>query len=266
MTGRQQRGKQAQVHDDKNDKNYKAISEEDWQFVLSSLKELKKIDDIGVDLAGLKTSAQYQSTLIQELTTENKGLKSDVEKLTRTIHKQNAIMDMMFTSMMDMQMQVDELAQYSRRESIRISGIPESNEDLASEIVKLGHDIGVNIATADISVVHRSGKPGNRTMNGDAKPRDILCRFISRKTKDQLCENRKKLKEARGRKNVYINEDLTYFRSKMAAYARKAPATKYVFTKNGKVLCYLKDKDGPPIHLAKPTDLTKLGMDVPDLK
>ena len=239
------------------------ISENDWTYVKDSLAHLKKLDDVLVDITSLKTSVQNQTASMETLKTENKALRVDINTLTQAVQQQNETIQSMYATVFDLQLQIDEQEQYSRRESIRISGIKEAaGEDLATTIVKLGHDLEVNIATADISTIHRVGKPN---FGPHAKPRDILCKFISWKTKDKMMESKKKLKGAAGKEGLYVNEDLTYYRSKLAALARKAESTKYVFSKNGRVLCYLKDKDGPHIALAKPSDLKKLGINVPDL-
>ena len=58
----------------------------------------------------------------------------------------------------------DSLEQYSRRESIRIFGIPEAQgEDaktLETKVLKVLNDTGANIQAHDISVMHRLGKRG----------------------------------------------------------------------------------------------------------
>ena len=58
----------------------------------------------------------------------------------------------------------DGLEQYSRRESIRIFGIPEhpdeDNKTLEAKVLKVMNDTGANITAQDISVMHRIGKKG----------------------------------------------------------------------------------------------------------
>ena len=78
-------------------------------------------------------------------------------------------------------------------------------------------------------------------------------------------ENKKKLKGAPGKEGQYLNEDLTYYRARLAAIARKEDRSKYVFSKNGRVLCYMKDIVGPPIALEKPSDLKKIGINTIDM-
>ena len=57
----------------------------------------------------------------------------------------------------------DQQEQYSCKDSVRIYGIPEPANDHTREntnniVVKLANDIGVNMATADLSVSHRLGR------------------------------------------------------------------------------------------------------------
>ena len=103
---------------------------------------------------------------------------------------------------------LDKLQQYGRRENLRISGLPEEEgENLKDKIVKVGQVMGVEILNRDINVAHRSGPKG-------VKPRQIICRFVSRDTKIELLRNKKKLKESEEYKNVYMHEDLTPLRAK----------------------------------------------------
>ena len=77
--------------------------------------------------------------------------------------------------------EADRLEQYSRRESIRISGIPDSvNDDtnsLSHFVIQVGKVLKVEIARGDISAIHRVGK----FVRG-SKP--TLVNFISRQPKE----------------------------------------------------------------------------------
>ena len=106
-------------------------------------------------------------------------------------------------------------SQYSRRNSLRISGIPETvNEDTDKAVLHVAETMGVSISPSEIDRSHRLGKPSDR------QTRDVLVKFTSYRAREGLMKNRRNLKtsELRG---VYVNEDFTKVRSKLLYEARK---------------------------------------------
>jgi hypothetical protein len=68
---------------------------------------------------------------------------------------------------------MDATEQYSRRNSLRISGIPESSDENTDAIIlDISHEIGSDLSLPEIDRTHRVGK---RKING--KPRDIITKF-----------------------------------------------------------------------------------------
>ena len=109
--------------------------------------------------------------------------------------------------------ELDRLNQYSRRDSVRISGIPESEDENTNDIVKqLAADIGVTLTPNDISVSHRL--PGRQ---GTAKP--IIVKFVRRDMKTAFMKNKRRLRDL-NRKGVFLNDDLTPFRAKLTRVLR----------------------------------------------
>lgn len=158
-------------------------------------------------------------------------LKADNERLTR---ENNALKKRVST----LEAQMDASEQYSRRNSLRISGIPETvNDDTDQIVLHVAETVGVNISPSEIDRSHRLGKPGNRQ-------RDILVKFTSYRARERLMKNRRNLKtsELRG---VFVNEDLTKVRSKLLFEARKCVKTKHLlgaWSSDGRIL--VKDKKG----------------------
>ena len=79
-----------------------------------------------------------------------------------------------------------ECEQYSRRESIIISGIPNCvhQNELEDVVLNILVELGINVISKDISAIHRLGKPNSRY------PTRVIVRFINRKIVD-LCFSRK---------------------------------------------------------------------------
>ena len=114
-------------------------------------------------------SGAYCSELTRKTTEATEELKHPVQVLT---------------------LRNDELEQYTRRDNVKIHGLPKSdNEDTIEQVVQLAKKAGVVIDANDISIAHRL--PGNRHAN---KPRTIIAKFVRRVKRTDLM--RKKLGRA----------------------------------------------------------------------
>ena len=166
--------------------------------------------------------------------------------------------------------QNDQLEKYSRRWSIRVNGLgegdlsdlegdaEETNEQLVNKIIKLVGACGVNIQSTDISICHRVGpkvRDGQRN-----RKRPVICRFISRTTKASVINNARCLKSSDDFKRVYINEDLTRLRDRLFATCRRAAGVDKAITRDGKIICYMKDNK-PRVIVENPDHLFDLGFD-----
>ena len=86
---------------------------------------------------------------------------------------------------------MNELEQYSRRNCLIISGLPESSGEDVSKLVKqLCRAAGVDIDTIDIDAAHRLGKPTK------SKPRNVIVKFTTFVKRQQLYAARKQLRSA----------------------------------------------------------------------
>ena len=105
-----------------------------------------------------------------------------------------------------------------------------------SKVLTALKKIDENISHQDIDVVHRLGKSKkNKTPN-------IIVRFISRKTRNNIYKERKKRKNPDGGKpitqRVFINENLTKKNKRLFYLAndkRKIFGWKYIRTNNGRI-------------------------------
>lgn len=112
---------------------------------------------------------------------------------------------------------IDDLEQYSRRNSLRVSGINESkNENTDDLIIKLSDAVGAEITLSEIGRSHRVGKPNPGRPD---KPRDILVKFVSYRSRQKLYKLRSTFKD-NGYGSSYVNEDLTRRRSYILFKAR----------------------------------------------
>lgn len=124
---------------------------------------------------------------------------------------------------------IDRLEQYSRRDNIRVRGIPQKeSEDTDQIIIDLAKECGITMSKQDISTSHR-------TQNKTGAPPTIIARLVRRDVKISLMRAKKVLRNKH--KNIYIDEDLTPLRAKMFFALRKDPDVDAVWTIDGRIHC-----------------------------
>lgn len=128
---------------------------------------------------------------------------------------------------------LDGLEQYSRRNNLRIYGIPENagenTADLVISVCKQYLNIDIGIDEVDCS--HRLGKAENG-------PKPIIIKFCRRSVKQLVYRNKKKLKGSK----IVIREDLTQKRISLLKEVQKKFGIKTVWTSEGNI--FVKSKDG----------------------
>ena len=89
----------------------------------------------------------------------------------------------------------DDLEQYTRRQSIRIAGIPEKlSENTDDEVVKFATKVlNIQFEPDEIDRSHRVGPPRDPAEN--PKPREIIVRFVSYKSRQKLLRAKKTMHE-----------------------------------------------------------------------
>ena len=153
--------------------------------------------------------------------------------------------------------EVDRLEQYSRRDSFKVFGVPESGpqEDTSQMVVDLAKEIGVELRRDDISVSHRV-----YVSKKSSKPRPIIVKMVRREKKVDVMKAKKRLRELNDRKDIFIVEDLTQLRVKLVRELRKEPRVEKVWTIDGKVFCLVKDGAKRVKQMIdSPDDLHKIG-------
>ncbi len=112
------------------------------------------------------------------------------------------------------QEKTDELEQINKMSNIRIASLKEEEgEDVQSKVINLAEKMKIRLRPTDIREVRRMG-PVNEN-----KTRDILVKFTSRRTRDDLYQHRKMLTHET--EPIYVNEDLTQRRSQLFYEGRK---------------------------------------------
>lgn len=192
---------------------------------LISNEVTKQVDEIKNDaakrdeeIAHLKSTISH---LEKKLDEKEQRLESMIKK--RTIKVFNA---------------VDKQEQYSRRDSLRLAGLSEEqDEDLQARVLTVFNStmgIEPQIAARDIARVHRLRSKKDQ-------PRQIIIKFASYKSRASVFQNKKNLSDS----GLSLNEDLTPTRAKALYVARKARREgklQQAWTNDGRVI--IRDMNG----------------------
>ena len=155
---------------------------------------------------------------------------------------------------------IDELEQYTRRDSLRIGDLKEEeDEDLVPKICSILSEGGCPISPEDISTCHRVGRRGRAP---GPKSGQIICKLIrrsKRSKKIEILKNKRNLRSSDRGKDVFIYEDLMQTRMKMLQKLKESGRFKSVYSRDGKIHC---KNDQRTVIINSPDDLFSLGFDV----
>ena len=127
--------------------------------------------------------------------------------------------------MVTLEQNLNSLGQYGRRNSLILSGIPESIpvNQLENTVSSILSDIVVSIQSEEIEACHRFGKTHRK-----AKSKKTIIRFVNRKHCKKAMLNKKKISNINNNKfnfnakrKLFINENLTPMNESIAFNCRK---------------------------------------------
>ena len=190
----------------------------------------------------LNNLQQASESTIEQLQSQVEGLEERNVLATSRFHKQLEEKDNHIRLMME---KIDQLEQNSKANNIRIAGVKEEDgENIRSKVMNLvKNQMEIhNIEPQDIKDAGRMGK------KSQAKTRDVLVKFNNSAIRELVYRKRKLLTS----KNdpLYINEDLTQYRSQLFYEARKIRKKGQIFgawTQHGNVMVKLKQDDSPSV-------------------
>ena len=195
------------------------------------------------DLNTLADSNNDLKWEISKFSNLNKSLQKEVSGLREIVKRKDSEIVSIKTQMKSMELKLDEHGQYSRRNTLRMSGVPESHEeDTTAKVMNILNkklNLSPPISIDNINRLHRIGKPGG------SHPRHILVKFSTYRARQHVYPQKKKLhpktherhepgslpaetttdddNEAEDEPNnkIYLNEDLTKRRATLFWEARK---------------------------------------------
>ena len=169
-------------------KQQRAASATDNADILTQVKTALKDESVITQIADRIASA-VANTIIQRLD------KLEAEKNKKICHLEQTLVEL--------EDKVDKLKQFSRRTSIRISGINENpvgeNIETIVKRILVNMDVQDKINMQNIDRVHRIGQI--KTTNTSNRPRQIIVKFKDYSSKDTGMKNRKLLRVLRRSNN-----------------------------------------------------------------
>lgn len=155
--------------------------------------------------------------------------------------------------------QVQEGDQYGRRRQLEFHGIRKKESENLEQIVSfISNKIDVKLKPGDIDAIHRVPR---RFKNGDKPdPDPVLVEFTSRKVRDQLLENKKKMRMKEDLKDIKIFESLSPYHRDLLWKTKlhvKDKNYKYVWFQRNKVLVK-KNRDAEIVAINQEIDLSKI--------
>ena len=176
-------------------------------------------------------------------------------KLNKMIIKLNTEKDELYTELEEMKIELTELNQYGRRESIEIANIPETipQNKLEEYVVKFLNIINVKVHHYDIVAVHRLGKKMRN------KPRNVIVRFLNRKHAFAALKNKRLIvsKNLLEYKNLYLSENLCPYNKQIfnkLYKLKKLNQIHGVWSYNGNVFMQIR-QNGEQVHIQHISDI-----------
>ena len=192
------------------------------------------------------------------------GVLSGLNETIKTLQIENSALRKENQSLKDrvqkLETKMEAAEQYSRRNCLRIAGVPEDEaENTDVYVIDLSRAIDADVTLEDIDRSHRVGPIK------DGRKRDIIVKFTSYRARRKLYTARTKTREC-GYMGVFINEDLIKSRNKILLKARKmvkAGNLKSAWSSDGTIL--VRDKEDTKHRIVRESDLVTFGP-VPKLK
>lgn len=222
-------------------------------FVMSSTRskhltidEKSVLDVVKSAINQVVTSDEFIDKIVSSLLNKMKNeLQGVLKEAISRIELLEAEKTSLKEEMCSLRMSVDDLEQYSRRQNLRIYGIPEKEAEIPGQLVLSLFDkqLGICLDNSKISRSHRIGK----VVAG--KHRAIIVKFTNHNDKTAVFNNKSKLKSTK----IVIREDLTYKKLQLFKSASQKLGRNNVWTRDGVIFARVNDHTH---KIYQDTDLT----------
>ena len=190
----------------------------------NSLSRLSKDDLIRL---ALDYQQKYDITL-DKISKELAELRKSYNKLESDLAITKAVNESLRNQIITLERQCWSNAQYSRRETLEISGIPENIDDgeLEGKVLTVLSKLDVNIDPANVEACH--------WLKSNNKGKKAILKLSRRKDSDEIRRVRSKLKTTDLKPigittPVYINDRLCFYYKKLWSKCKKLWFNKFIF-------------------------------------
>jgi len=221
---------------------------------------LKQLEDLPSEIIGLRESVDLMNQHFENMRKDILIIKNENKELKAT----NDILEKKVVFLED---QINDLDAYGRRQNLEIHNVPiKPNEDSEATALLVLQKVKDDLKASDIEIAHRIGKETDK--NGQKKTtRPIIVRFYSRKIRNAIYQNRKRIysfttKDMGFKEDnfTYINENLTNLTKQLMSLTnrkRKEFNWRFIWTVNGKIFVK-KSEEHVPIYIRNMSDLDKI--------
>ena len=215
-------------------------------------------DSTEADLTKLKENFRLVVDKLNEICKVNTVMLQKLKALSDDNEKLVSENDKLYDELYDQKIELTSLDQYGRRENVEFCNIPESisQEQLLKHIIEVMKSVNITVTGKDIHAHHRIGKSSSN------RPRNVIVRFVNRKTAFTLLKNKKKLKNTQYN-NYYITENLCPYNKKLFNILYKRKKNKDIhslWSYNGNVFVKVRE-DYDRVHVQHLDDIDDLFSD-----
>lgn len=185
-------------------------------------------DAVRSEMQKMRDQLDIAESKIMDLEVTVKGKDKIITDLQAQVERQS-------DTISTLKEKANEAEQYSRRNCVRLYGIPEvksAKEDTDSVVLDLAQKkLGVALKREDIDRSHRVGPPSKDRKS----PRPIIIKLTSYRARQLLITNRRKLKGS----HIGIDEDLTRQNRSLLEEAKKNPKVLAAWSSDGNIIVLL---------------------------
>ena len=219
----------------------------------SLCEEIKRSLDFDIEERDAKITA---------LENEVKTLKTEKSQAVQALQKETK----------NLEAQVDDLEQYSRRNCLVFTGVEEkAGENTTATIINICRkDLGTEVLPSDVDRSHRLGpsqphaesvgdrQPPSQAVRPRKKMRNIIVKFTNYNIREKVYSARKELHNSSTTPRVFINENLTKTRSSLFWKIRGAAknSNHKVWTQDGVII--VKTPTGGRIKVSRENHISRL--------
>lgn len=220
---------------------------------------MNKLCQNGEAIDSLTATISEMRATIFTLQNDNDTLKKEVEEgKKRERELKDQVTEVKYVACLA-ERRTNDLDQYIRRNNLRIYGISEAGEKVGNDewesseacerkvLQMFRSQLNLDIQEEGIEAAHRLG----RRRTDSNTPRGIIVRFISRKVRDNVLYNRRKLKKTR----TVIVEDLTPSNYQLLCKVKDDPICSQSWSKNGRIT--MKTNSGRVVEVRSVSELSE---------